>query len=581
MTTPFRRFRLKVVAAIMLVVATLTAAGLYLAQRHVTREAERELQRDFRAALASIEAARATRVAALTQRCLVLVRKARIHAALEDDALDLLYPNARDELSDLMAPAGHGLHAKFYRFLDQRGAVIPGLNVNAIGPLTPAETALLALPRAPATAQSGYLPRDPASSERGQIDHFITTPIISIVTGQPIAALTVGFAADEPLPARDTAILRGLWVENHLEMAGLRAADHPSLSRQLAPLLATPDAEGRRYALDVAGTPHLLLFQRLNPGSAYPAAFEISLYSLAATRTRERQLRGQILGLGGALLLVGLAASQLAAARLARPVEQLAAVSAENVVQRGRAEAALELTQAELQRAARFSSDASHQLKTPVAVLRASLDELLVRDDLTAPVRDELTTLVHQTSRFTGMIEDLLLLSRMDEGRLRLEFATVDLSHLVASWLDDLTILPHAIDLAITTDLPPVLNVSGEKRYVSLILQNLLENARKYNRPGGRIHLAARLDGPLATLAIGNTGTPIPPAVQPHIFERFHRGTAGEDVPGHGLGLNLARELARLHGGELQLVHSADDWTEFAVSFRLATPPGISVAQPS
>jgi signal transduction histidine kinase len=60
--------------------------------------------------------------------------------------------------------------------------------------------------------------------------------------------------------------------------------------------------------------------------------------------------------------------------------------------------------------------------------------------------------------------------------------------------------------------------------------------------------------------------------VREHIFERFHRGSVGENVPGHGLGLNLARELARLHGGDLQLVRSDEAWTEFEARFRLATP---------
>ena len=62
---------------------------------------------------------------------------------------------------------------------------------------------------------------------------------------------------------------------------------------------------------------------------------------------------------------------------------------------------------------------------------------------------------------------------------------------------------------------------------------------------------------------MANTGRGIPADAQPYIFERFHRAGAGEDVPGHGLGLNLARELVRLHGGELRLVRSDAEWTEF------------------
>jgi len=124
--------------------------------------------------------------------------------------------------------------------------------------------------------------------------------------------------------------------------------------------------------------------------------------------------------------------------------------------------------------------------------------------------------------------------------------------------------------LSLAVELPPTLAIAGEKRYTSLILQNLLENARKYNRSGGRIAITGHADGAWAILTVGNTGRPIPSAAQEHIFERFHRGAVGEDIPGHGLGLNLARELARLHGGDLRLVRSEGDWTEFEVRFRRA-----------
>ena len=106
-----------------------------------------------------------------------------------------------------------------------------------------------------------------------------------------------------------------------------------------------------------------------------------------------------------------------------------------------------------------------------------------------------------------------------------------------------------------------------------MILQNLLENARKYNRPGGRIRIAARAENGRVYLAIGTTGRPIPPSAQTHIFERFHRGVMGENVPGYGLGLNLARELARLHEGDLRLVRSDEQWTEFEASFRFTRAP--------
>ena len=82
-------------------------------------------------------------------------------------------------------------------------------------------------------------------------------------------------------------------------------------------------------------------------------------------------------------------------------------------------------------------------------------------------------------------------------------------------------------------------------------------------------------------LTVGITGRPISVEGRRHIFERFHRGSAAGNVPGHGLGLNLARELARLHGGELRLLRSDVDWTEFEVRFRAAQPATAPTLQPA
>jgi signal transduction histidine kinase len=135
--------------------------------------------------------------------------------------------------------------------------------------------------------------------------------------------------------------------------------------------------------------------------------------------------------------------------------------------------------------------------------------------------------------------------------------------------MDDLSALPDGLEVDVESDCAGM-EIAGDEHYVALILQNLLENAWKYNRPGGRIRISCRDSGEWAILTIGNTGRSIPGPAREHIFERFHRGDVGENIKGHGLGLNLARELARLHGGDLRLVRSEEDWTEFEVRFRLA-----------
>jgi signal transduction histidine kinase len=132
-----------------------------------------------------------------------------------------------------------------------------------------------------------------------------------------------------------------------------------------------------------------------------------------------------------------------------------------------------------------------------------------------------------------------------------------------------LAALPEAFEVTIEKEFPKSLFITGEKRYTSLIVQNLLENARKYNRPGGRIRVLTQQRKSDVILTIGNTGHAIAPPAQHHIFERFYHDS-GTTVAGHGLGLSLARELARLHGGDLRLVRSENDWTEFEARFHIA-----------
>ena len=159
-------FRTRLFTAIMLIVATLTALGFYLAQQKVTADAERDLQENFQAELASLHRVEELRHAALEDRCNKLAAKPRIHAAIEDNAMDLLYPSAKDELRDLMEgdepppeQAAQSLHARFYRFLDANGAVIKPPNPYDVGELDAKTEAQLALSRLPDKQQIGYIER--------------------------------------------------------------------------------------------------------------------------------------------------------------------------------------------------------------------------------------------------------------------------------------------------------------------------------------------------------------------------------------------------------------------------------------
>src|SRR5437870_9735202 len=578
-------FRTKLALTIMLIVSAVTVVVIYLGEGRVTANAERDLRQKFQAELSSLDSLQELRNATLAERCRVLSEKPRIHAALEDNALDLLYPSAKDELRDLMESdepsaeqATPSLRAKFYRFLDGTGAVLSPPNPKDVGELDPRTEAQLGLKKLPGAQQIGYI-RENSDAADEIVDQVVAVPIFSTETGDVISALVVGFRTIELTgKGAGAGMKNGIWINGHLHLPLLSKSAQAALGREIATALPNSASTQNNFTVTVNAAPHLLFYKRLNPDSFFPPAYQICVYPLADSMAQLHRLRWRIGGAGALLLLGGFVASHFIASRLAVPVEKLALDSEENRAQRKRAEAALASTSEQLKRSTRYSADASHQLKSPVTLLRAGLEGLLAREDFRREIYEELSALLHQTHRLSGVIDDLLLLSRMDAGHLELESQPVNLSQIIEEWLDDLGALPDSPDVKIERDVPADLYIAGEKRYTSLIVQNLLENARRYNRPGGLIRVTAHRERGEVVLAIGNTGRSIPRDAQEHIFERFHHSSTGSDISSHGLGLNLARNLARLHGGGLRLVGSEKDWTEFEARFRIAaqTPDGAS-----
>jgi signal transduction histidine kinase len=552
----------------MVIVATLTALGFYLAQRRITTDAERNLQETFKTELSSIHKLEELRHAALADRCNALAGKPRIHAAIEDDAIDLLYPSAKDELRDLMEgdepppeQSARSLHAKFYRFLDSTGEVIKPPNASDFGELDPKTEAQLSLTKLPNTQQIGYI------ESGGDMQEIIAVPIFSTDTGDLVSALVIGFKPFE-LEDKHPGMQSGIWVNGHLHLPALSPSALSSLNEKVTRAAHDSEPDENYFRVEVGGAPQLLFYKRLNPASLFPPAYEICLHPIAPWTAQLNRVRWQIGGAGTLLLLGGFVASHFVALRMSAPLKKLALDSEENRAERERAEAALATTAEELERSTRYSADASHQLKSPMTILRIGLESLLEREGFKPEIYEELSTLLHQTRRLTSVIDDLLLLSLMDAGHLQIASKPVNLSQLVDEWLDDLGALPDSPDVKIEKEFPRGLFVAGEKPYTSLIVQNLLENARKYNRNSGRIRVCAQGNGKHVVLTIGNTGRTIPAGE--NIFERFHHSSTPSAASGHGIGLNLARELARLHGGELRLVRSESDWTEFEVRFSAA-----------
>src|SRR5712691_2885214 len=192
-------FRTKLLVAMMLLVSALTGLGLYLAQRNLATSTERNLQQNFQGELSSLHKLQELRHAALAERCRALVTKPRIHAALEDNALDLLYPSAKDELRDLMEgnepspeEVTRSLHARFYRFLTGAGVVLSPPNSKDVGKLSAEAEEQLTFKKLPEVQQTGYLAESDDSAD-DIVDEVMAVPIFSTETNDVISALVVGF----------------------------------------------------------------------------------------------------------------------------------------------------------------------------------------------------------------------------------------------------------------------------------------------------------------------------------------------------------------------------------------------------
>jgi len=232
----------------------------------------------------------------------------------------------------------------------------------------------------------------------------------------------------------------------------------------------------------------------------------------------------------------------------------------------------LERIQRGFQQATRFSTDASHELRTPLSVLRLSIGELLANPELAEVQRLELEDLQMQTQRLISITNTLLLLARADAGRLTLELADADLRDLVGDCLEDARILGEQRGVRVECSLDEPAPVRVDPLRIRQALLNLFDNAVKYNEPGGRVEVRLSTGDGWCRLQVGNTGPEISAAEQSGLFERFFRAGQQEDTPGSGLGLSLARELARSHAGDVVLIRSRDGWTEFELSLP-ARPP--------
>jgi heavy metal sensor kinase len=219
------------------------------------------------------------------------------------------------------------------------------------------------------------------------------------------------------------------------------------------------------------------------------------------------------------------------------------------------------------EQATRFSSDASHELKTPLTIMRGEIESALKAQVDNPRIESLMDALLAETQRLCDIVEKLLLLSRADAGALTLIKQILDFSAICHELVEDAQILASPKRITTEFEISPDVKVLADESYLRRVLLNLLDNATKYNVEGGSLSISLTKSGTLAVFRIANTGDGITKEHENRVFERFYRAdpSRSSDTSGSGLGLSICREIVAAHGGQMWLEQPRSGWTVFTV----------------
>jgi two-component system, OmpR family, sensor histidine kinase BaeS len=208
-------------------------------------------------------------------------------------------------------------------------------------------------------------------------------------------------------------------------------------------------------------------------------------------------------------------------------------------------------------------ADIAHELRTPVAVLQAGHEALL--DGVAEPTAAQLASLRDEVMRLARMVTDLQNLAAADAAALHLTRRPCDLAALAALAADSLNGRFEAAGITLQRRLVPA-QILGDPRWLHQVITNLLTNALKFTPAGGVVTIAAGPTGAHAVLTVADTGIGIPADELPRIFDRFWRGRQAAQISGSGIGLFVAAELTRAHGGRLSVTSQPGHGTQLTLS---------------
>lgn len=210
----------------------------------------------------------------------------------------------------------------------------------------------------------------------------------------------------------------------------------------------------------------------------------------------------------------------------------------------------------------RFTSDASHELRSPLAIMRSTIDVALDQPRTQEEYRTSLESLGEEVDHLRKISSDLLLLARADAGRMALERGPVRLDRLVSELVEVYLPMAQERSLALVGEIPPdPVSVLGDERWLRQALANLVDNGLKFTPSGGRVELALALEADSALISVVDSGPGIPAEQLPRIFERFFQGDPARTRGTHqgsGLGLSIAAWIVEAHGGIISAENRSD-----------------------